>query len=405
LNGKIMIIALMCYVSVNHQLSKIQLRHFPFEIFLHCSTTNVGGLVSAIAGKGYVIFASDTRLSRGYEILSRNHLSSRIWRVQRSNTAALLPSTNMTTVTKVDNAEESLILGSSGRFISKQTVTNVYDGAYVVSAGCSADCEALKRRMQMDVRALTDWNSGTYCYGKPTDESTYLSTTGVATALGHTLYSRRGFPYYSFCIVAGMEPATKVYHANTVPENNQPSGSSSSRDNSIGVVHVYDAIGSHERVAVAAAGNGREMLQPILDRYFSVSNLREAELDPTHQSQKQRQSLTGSTSKKDGNAIDAKDQRVGLSLHPPVQTCVQCSCEEAVALLVRAYRAVSEREITVGDEVIVYIVQEELKQVKEEQEEVQQRVIPEDGGHYRVTKLGSARGGLLEIRKFPLKKH
>lgn len=384
-------------------MSNFQLRHFPLEIILHCSTATVGGLVSAIAGKGYVIFASDTRLTRGYEILSRNHLSSRIWRVQRSNTAALLASTNFTTLRELDNAKESLELGSNGRVISKQTVTNVYDGAYVVSAGCSADCEALKRRMQMDVRALTDWNSGTYCNGKPADESTYLSTTGVAMALGHTLYSRRGFPYYSFCIVAGMEPATKAYHTNTGPENNQPPGSSGSRDNSIGVVHVYDAIGSHERVAVAAAGNGREMLQPILDRFFSVSNLREAELDHTHQSHKQRQILTGGTSKKDGNAIDAKDQRVGLSLHPPVKTCVQCSCEEAVALLVRAYRAVSEREITVGDEVIVYIVQEEHNQVRGEEE--QQIVIPEDDGQYRVTKLGSTRGGLLEIRKFPLKKH
>jgi 20S proteasome alpha/beta subunit len=340
--------------------------------------------VSAIAGKGYVIFASDSRLSHGYEILSRNHLTSRIWKVRRSNSVVALPAFTLNTTSTMTN----------GKIISKQSVDNLYDGAYVLSAGCSADCEALKRRMQMDVRALTDWNSGTCYYGKPVDESTYLSTTGVATALGHTLYSRRSFPYYSFCIVSGMEPATKPYLTNSFP--------SSSRHTSIGVVHVYDAIGSHERVAVAAAGNGREMLQPILDRYFSVSNLREAELDRPHQSNIQRQILTTTTAK-DGSAIDAKHQRVGLSLHPPVKTCVECSCEEAVALLVQAYRAVSEREITVGDEVIVYIVQEEDNQVKGEEEQLM--VVPKDDYRLRVTELGCARGGMLEIRKFPLKRH
>lgn len=341
----------------------------------------LGGLVSAVAGKGYVVLAADTRLSRGYEILSRNHVSSRIWRVQRSNCVAL-PTTSNTTLGPCD-------LIGGGKVITKQQVTNIYDGAYILSAGCSSDCEALKRRMQMDIRALTDWNSGRYHYSyrDAADDTNYLSTTGVATALGHTLYSRRGFPYYSFCIVAGMEPTTESYNAGSYQEVLPQS-------TSIGVVHVYDAIGSHERVAVAAAGNGRELLQPILDRFFSVSNLREVEPDPNQPNNyinSNKISATGTS--KDGNAIEAKHQRIGLSLHPPVKTCVECSCEEAVALLVRAYRAVSEREITVGDEVIVHIIQE----VDREQ---QQQIIPKGGNS-----LKKLSGGSLEIRRFALKKH
>jgi 20S proteasome subunit beta 6 len=343
----------------------------------------LGGLVSAVAGKGYVILAADTRLSRGYEILSRNHVSSRIWRVQRSNSVALPTTTSNTTLGPCD-------LIGGGKIITKQQVTNIYDGAYILSAGCSSDCEALKRRMQMDIRALTDWNSGRYHYSYKAvaDDINYLSATGVATALGHTLYSRRGFPYYSFCIAAGMEPTTKSYNAGSYQEVLPQS-------TSIGVVHVYDAIGSHERVAVAAAGNGRELLQPILDRFFSVSNLREVEQDP-HQPNNDINSNKISTagSSKDGNAIEAKYQRVGLSLHPPVKTCVECSCEEAVALLVRAYRAVSEREITVGDEVVMYIIQEV------DQEQQQQQIIPTGGNS--VKRLS---GGSLEIRRFALKKH
>jgi 20S proteasome subunit beta 6 len=256
-----------------------------------------GGLISAVAGKGYVIVAADTRLSRGYEILTRTHISSRIWKVGRSNSFIVCNSNTHSN----NNGKQTNSDPGGGIITYKQPVINVHDGAFIASAGCSSDCEALKRRMQMDVRAHTDWNSG----GS-------LSVTGIATALGHTLYSRRGFPYYSFCIVAGME------------------SSSDEKNNNVGVVHVYDAIGSHERVAVAAAGNGREMLQPILDRFFSVSNLRQLEQDTDDD-----YANSYSTTSKDGSAIAAKHQRVGLSLNPPVKTFVECSCEGR--LLPRTY--------------------------------------------------------------------
>ena len=239
-----------------------------------------GGLVSAVAGRDYVVFATDTRLSSGYEILTRHHTSSRLWRV--STTKELKRETNF-------------------------WPTRVTDGAFVLSAGCQSDCEALKRQVQAEVRA--------HAALRASSNLQTLSASSIATLLGQSLYARRGFPFYAFCIVAGFDNN----------DNNEGGG----------VVHVYDAIGSHERVAVASAGSAKEMLQPILDRLFSVSNLEQG----------------------DGNAISPQQQRRGVGLLlPPVKTCVECTAEEAVEHLLRGYRAVAEREIAVGDQVLVYIM-------------------------------------------------
>jgi 20S proteasome subunit beta 6 len=110
----------------------------------------------------------------------------------------------------------------------------------------------------------------------------------IATSLSQLLYQRRGFPYYAFCVAAGLDP-----------------------DSHCGQVYVYDAIGSYEQVAVATSGTGREALQPILDRMFE-----------THK--------------------DRPCQVVG-------------DAETAVTKLCQAYRSVSEREIEVGDKLILHV--------------------------------------------------
>ncbi|OEU13028.1 N-terminal nucleophile aminohydrolase [Fragilariopsis cylindrus CCMP1102] len=193
-----------------------------------------GGLVSAVAGRNFAIIASDTRMigEGGYVLESRNHLST----------------------------SAPILIGSSG---------------------CSTDCCQLQRNIRADFRAASYFG--------------HISRSNpdmVANMLSSTLYERRGFPYYAFCVVAGLDQTTK------------------SNGNYCGKVYVYDAIGSYERVAVAATGTGRELLQPILDRMFE--------------------------------ATSSKDQ-------------VDGTANEAVEILCKAYRSVSEREIGVGDKLVIHV--------------------------------------------------
>lgn len=82
-------------------------------------------------------------------------------------------------------------------------------------------------------------------------------------------------------------------------------------DSGCGQVYVYDAIGSYEQVAVATSGTGRESLQPILDGMFETRR-------------------------------DSPRQVVG-------------DAESAVKKVCLAYRSVSEREIGVGDKLILHV--------------------------------------------------
>ena len=146
--------------------------------------------------------------------------------------------------------------------------------------------------------------------------------------MGQTLYSRRTFPFYSFCVLAGIDEDIGGH----------------------GRVHAYDAIGLHERVAIASARNGKEMLQPILDRLFARA------IPKSKGGGKDDNDGEDNVLRRDGRAVHYLEQRVGLRLEPPVETCVECSAKEAVAMLVRGYRSVTEREISIGDNVVVCVI-------------------------------------------------
>ena len=340
-----------------------------------------GGLITAVAGKDYVLIASDTRLTDGgYGINSRRYLSGRIWSassssslstfslseeemnndgdlVESSGDGALTSTPALTTIQNWKRypaqweSDGSLAMPPSSSSNSRSSInllattipkTILSDSRMIQqsihhdpnnfpimigSAGCASDCESLKRRIRLELDALE-------C---SSPIGGVLGVQSVANLLQQVLYGRRGFPYYSFCIVAGIDHQ---------------------QHSSCGAVYVYDAIGSYERVAVASTGTGRELMQPILDRLFSgTSN------DYDHRVTNNHNDI-----RRDVMAIPAVKQRMGVagSLHPPVQTTVTCSWEEAVHNVARAYQSVAEREISVGDEIVICVVNTARRRSKDD---------------------------------------
>ena len=119
----------------------------------------------------------------------------------------------------------------------------------------------------------------------------------VVAEFTQVLYGRRGFPYYAFCVVAGIDNHCDF-------------------DSREGAVYVYDAIRSYERVAVGCSGTGREMLQPILDCLSSESSRRR--IDDDDNKLQQRIDYTNNANGAGGGdgdimSVPAGDQRYGVA--------------------------------------------------------------------------------------------
>jgi len=110
-----------------------------------------GGTVIGVSGKDFAILASDSRLSRGYSILSRD-------------------------VPKYTRLTAKCTIATAGMAADKDTLHNM-----------------LKARMTMYEHQ----------HGKE------MSTTAIAQMLSNTLYYRRFFPYYTFNLLAGLDEEGK----------------------------------------------------------------------------------------------------------------------------------------------------------------------------------------------------
>ena len=262
-----------------------------------------GGLVCAVAAQNYVVIATDTRFmgEGGYDILSRDHIESRLWMAGDDATPLSLHNRQQQQQELDGQPAASTAFVPDGANLVQSCVLS-HAPTFVGSAGCNADCEALKRYVQADLRSAVYFGE---C-------STIAPVESVATLLSQMLYSRRGFPFYSFCVAAGLS-------IDSDDLDNSGGGGGG------GKVYVYDAIGSYEQVAVATSGTGRELLQPILDGKFRTISVKQA----------------------------------GSRMTTTVLTQVDCTCEEAVQNIVAAYRSVSEREIGVGDKLVICVVQQQ----------------------------------------------
>eukprot|EP00977_Amphora_coffeiformis_P005214 scaffold1117_cov167-Amphora_coffeaeformis.AAC.8 len=259
-----------------------------------------GGLVAGVAGQDFVVLAADTRLtgSSGFEILQRQHTSSRLWSMLPSNLARTMQSELKKYAERSASRVEAELDDYKEETVTLSSAPLKECPVWIGSVGCSTDCEQLKRVCQQLVRQ-------NLCTGELAVSQADLSSS-LALWLGQILYGRRGFPYYAFCVLAGCDAQG-------------------------GHVYGYDAIGSYERLAVSVSGQGRNILQAILDRAFHTAPepLNDDDFDGEH--------------------------KHSLLVRRVTKTPTQVSetAEETCRILIQAFRDVAKREASVGDSVVL----------------------------------------------------
>lgn len=106
----------------------------------------------------------------------------------------------------------------------------------LAAVGCMSDVTTLSRML------------GTNCAEYQHAQNKPMPCKAVSQLLSVTLYYRRFFPYYAFCLLAGLDEEGK------------------------GAVYGYDAVGSFKRDDYGAMGTGQKFVMPILDNLVGHKN-------------------------------------------------------------------------------------------------------------------------------------
>ncbi|RUS22977.1 nucleophile aminohydrolase [Endogone sp. FLAS-F59071] len=209
-----------------------------------------GGTTLAIAGEDFCVIASDTRQSIGYHINSRY-------------------------APKTYKVSDSCILSTNGFYADGQTL--------------------VKR-----IGQRLEW------YKHAHDKE--MSCPALAQLLSITLYQKRYFPYYSFCMLGGLDLEGK------------------------GAVFSFDPVGCFERESYHAAGSGAALIQPFLDNQVG-------------------------TTARLGSGVGFKNQ-ANATPHPlPLDTVLRITKD--------AFTSASERDIQTGDCLEIFIVTKDGVEVQQ----------------------------------------
>ena len=168
-----------------------------------------GGTILAIAGDDFALVASDTRLSCGFQIHSRNF--PKIYKLLALSTFSYF----------------SII----HRVSPYRTPTTLLG-----SCGYAGDVLTVVKTIEARVK-LYDY-----------ENNRIISTNAVASMLSKMLYYRRFFPYYTYNLVAGLDDEGK------------------------GAVYSFDPVGSYEREHYRCGGTASAILQPFLDCQIGFKN-------------------------------------------------------------------------------------------------------------------------------------
>lgn len=142
----------------------------------------------------------------------------------------------------VITAHNKIIIASDTRHSSEYTInsrrmTKIFKvaGFYLSTTGFYADSFEVYTILCYEVQKYET-------YGK-------ITLKALAHLLHNVLYSRRFFPYYTYCILSGMESG-------------------------VATMYSYDPVGSYQLSQCRCNGSGATMIQPLLDSWIGGGNFK-----------------------------------------------------------------------------------------------------------------------------------